>query len=37
VNEEIRTDALHEALDEAAAHWAEYQRLKRRSESESLT
>lgn len=37
VNEEIRTDALHEALEEAATHWAEYQRLKRRSESESLT
>lgn len=37
VNEEIRHDALHAALDEAAAHWAEYQRLKRLGQSESLT
>lgn len=37
VSEEIRHDALHAALDEAAAHWAEYQRLKRLGQSESLT
>ncbi|MFT3706725.1 MAG: hypothetical protein QM817_03570 [Archangium sp.] len=37
VTEEFAWDALQTALDEAEAAWAEYQRLKRRSPSESLT
>jgi hypothetical protein len=35
--EEFAWDALQTALDDAAEAWAEYQRLKRRAQSESLT